>query len=89
MHDNELGQTRTNWKVNKLNICRHKSKLTRRVIIFPKFMRDSALLRIFEVPLTANKQNGAYEKYMVPDMDDETHRLMYHQAQRTVTDKNV
>jgi hypothetical protein len=35
-------------------------------------MRDSALLRIVEIFLTANKKNGAYEKYMVPDMDDET-----------------
>ena len=26
---------------------------------------------------------------MVPDMDDETHRLMYHRAQRTVTDNHV
>ena len=55
-----------------MNIYRHKSKRTRRFIIFPKFMRDSALLRIVEIFLTANKKNGAYEKYMVPDMDDET-----------------
>jgi hypothetical protein len=48
MHD-ELGQTKTNWKVNSLNICRQKSKRTRRVMIFPKFMRDSALLRIVEI----------------------------------------
>ena len=63
MHDNELGQTRTNWKVNKLNICRHKSKLTRRVIIFPKFMRDSALLRIFEVP-----SNGQQTEWRVREV---------------------
>ena len=63
-----------------MGICRHKSKRTRRLIIFPKFMRDSALLRIVKVLLTTNKLNGAYEKYMVPNMDDETYRLMYHQA---------
>ena len=26
---------------------------------------------------------------MVPDMDDETHRLMYHQVQRTITENHV
>ena len=52
-------------------------------------MRNSALLRIAEVFVTANKQNGAYEKYMVPDIYDETRRLMYHQAQRTVTENHM
>jgi hypothetical protein len=52
-------------------------------------MRDKALFKIVEAPLKANKQNGAYEKYMVPDMGDEAHRLMYHQAQLTVTDDHV
>jgi hypothetical protein len=37
----------------------------------------------------AKKQNGTYEKYMVPDMDDETYLLKYHQAERTVTDNHV
>jgi hypothetical protein len=52
----------TNWgKLEKLegqylNICRHKYKRTRRVIIFPKFMRDSALLRILgEVPFNGRQ----------------------------------
>ena len=45
MHENELGQTR---KVNESSICRRKSKRTRRVIMFPKFMRDSALFGIVE-----------------------------------------
>jgi len=57
--------------------------------MFPRFMRDKALFKIVEAPLKANKQNGAYEKYMVPDMGDEAHRLMYHQAQLTVTDDHV
>lgn len=52
-------------------------------------MRDNALFRIVEVLLTVNKQNGAYEKYMVPEIDDETHSLMNHQARRTVTDNYV
>jgi hypothetical protein len=89
MHDNELGQTRTNRKVNNLNICRHESKLTRRVIIFTKFMRDSTLFRITEVLFNGKKENGTYEKYKVPDIDDETHGLMHYQAQRTVTDNHV
>lgn len=50
-------------------------------------MMDNALFRIVEVLLTANKQDGAYEKYMVPDID-ETRRLMYHQVQRTVTENH-
>jgi hypothetical protein len=37
------------WKVNNLNISGHKLKRTKRVIIFAKFMRDSALLRIVEI----------------------------------------
>jgi hypothetical protein len=49
-------------KVYNLDVCRHESERTRRVIIFVKFMRDSALFRITEVLLTANKENGAYEK---------------------------
>ena len=49
MHDNELGQTRTNWKVNNLNVCRYKFRRTRRVIIFPKFTMNSALFKIVEV----------------------------------------
>lgn len=48
-HENELGQTRTNWKVNNLNSCRCKYKRTRRVIIFPRFTRDSALFEMVEV----------------------------------------
>ena len=43
-------------------------------------MRNSALFRIVEFILMAKKQNGAYEKYIVPDMDDEIHHAMYHQA---------
>ena len=41
--------------------------------------------------LTAKKQDVAYEKYTVPDMDDsdEIHRVMYHQAQRTITNNHV
>jgi hypothetical protein len=52
-------------------------------------MRDSALFEWLRPFSTANKQNGAYEKYMVPDMDDEIHRLMYYQVRRTVTDNHV
>lgn len=53
MHENELGQTR---KVNEGSICRHRSKRTRRVMMFHKFMRDSALLGIVELFLNG-KQN--------------------------------
>ena len=52
-------------------------------------MRDSALFEMVGPFSTANKQNGAYEKYMVPDMDYEVHRLMYYQVRRTVTDNYV
>ena len=87
MHDNEQGQTKTNWKVNNLYICRQESKHTRRVIIFPKFMRDSALFRIVEVLF--NGRQTEWREREVPDKDYETHRLMYHQVQRTVTDNHV
>jgi hypothetical protein len=54
-------------------------------------MRDSTLFEMVEVRLllTANKQNGAYEKYMVPDMIDEIHYPTYYQVRRTVTDNHV
>ena len=57
-------------------------------IIFVKFVMDNALFRIVEFLLTANKQDGVYEKYMVPGIDDESHRLMYNRVQRTVTENH-
>ena len=61
-------------------VDRNKFKRTRMIIIFAKFMMDNTLLRVVVVLLTTNKQNGAYEKYMIPDMNDESHPLMYHQV---------
>ena len=37
----------------------------------------------------SEKQNGTYEKYMVPNMDDETLRVMFNKAQRTITEDHV
>jgi hypothetical protein len=54
-------------------------------------MRVSALLRIVEVLFNNNKQNGAYEKYMAPDMDDETNRQVntkLNAPSRTITDSS-
>jgi hypothetical protein len=52
MDDNELGQTGANCKVSNLNICRNKYKRTRRVVIFAKFMRNSALFKIVIVEVS-------------------------------------
>jgi hypothetical protein len=59
MYENELGQTRTSWKVNNLNSRRHKSKRTRRVIIFPRFMRDSALFEMVGAPFNGKQTEMA------------------------------
>ena len=48
MHDNELGQTRKNRKVNSLNTGKNESRHTRSVIIFPRFMKNNALIGISE-----------------------------------------
>lgn len=54
-HDDEPGQTRTNCKVNNLNSRRHQSKRTRRVIIFPRFIIDSALFEMVEAPFNGKQ----------------------------------